>query len=190
MKNVAEKINSRHKYDFLMDMNEAVIVKWAKENGLTMEECATIQPSYGSIPSGETVHVPLKPAYGTGSGLLGGANIGISILNLKGSGRPYTKTLCYVGLVTGTSQVILGLANIRKDEVTHSLMYPPTTTSYKAQNNLSYLNIAAGTTTIITSAFNLFVNSKVKDKRNAFNLYSYPDQANKMVAGLSFSRSL
>ena len=186
---VAEKINAEHQYDYLMDMNEPVIAEWASAYGLTLEECATIQPSYGNIPTDRTIEVPIKPAYGIGSGFVGGVNVGLNVIQLRG-GRAATKALSYAGLVTGTTQIVMGLANIRKDDQQHYIVGTSTTTSYKAQNTLSYLNIAAGTTTLFTSALNLYLHKKMKDKRNAFNLYSYPGMNQQLVAGLAFTRSL
>ena len=186
---MAEKINAEHQYDYLMDMNEPVIAEWASAHGLTLEECATIQPSYGNIPTDRTIEVPIKPAYGIGSGFVGGVNVGLNVIQLRG-GRAATKALSYAGLVTGTTQIVMGLANIRKDDQQHYIVGTSTTTSYKAQNTLSYLNIAAGTTTLFTSALNLYLHKKMKDKRNAFNLYSYPGMNQQLVAGLAFTRSL
>jgi hypothetical protein len=47
-----------------------------------------------------------------------------------------------------------------------------------------------GTTTMLTSALNLIINSKIKDKRSALNLYSYQGLNNEMNLGLSFARRL
>jgi hypothetical protein len=186
----AEQINNRHQYDYLLEMNEEAINNWAKEHGLTLEECAMIQPTYGYVPTDQTFNVPIKPAYGISSGFVGGVNLGISMLNLSGRNLGRSKTLSYLGLLSGTSQIVLGLTNIRQDDKEYSINGPSTTVSYKYQNHLSYINIAAGTTTVLTSAVNLYLNKRIKDKRNALNLYTYPDINSKMVTGLSFTRSL
>ncbi|MDQ3844421.1 MAG: hypothetical protein M3342_10465 [Bacteroidota bacterium] len=89
----------------------------------------------------------------------------------------------------GEIEVALGLANLRKMKKNTSLMVSRTV-SYKAQNNLSYINIAAGTDTVFTSSANLILNNRIRDKRNAFNFYSYPNMNNKMMAGVAFTRSL
>lgn len=44
-----------------------------------------------------------------------------------------------------------------------------------------------GTTTIVTSALNLALRKKIKDKRNAFNFYSYPNYCGSVSMGLSFT---
>lgn len=189
-RNLAEQINSHHQYDYLLDMNEDVINNWAKEHGLSLKECAMIQPAYGYVPTDQTFNVPVKSAYGISSGFIGGANLGVTMLNLSGRNFGRSTTLSYIGLLSGTSQIVLGLTNIRQDDKEYSINGPSRTVSYKYQNHLSYINIAAGTTTVLTSAVNLYLNKHFKDKRNAINLYSYPDINSKMVTGLSFTRSL
>ncbi|MBD0368092.1 MAG: hypothetical protein ICV53_18560, partial [Flavisolibacter sp.] len=171
-------------------MNDESISKWAEEHGLTLEECAMIQPTYGPVPTDQTFDVPVKTSYGITSGFAGGVNLGVNILNLSNRNFGRAKALSYVGLVAGTSQVALGLANLRKDEKEYFINGPSRTVSYKAQNNLSYINIAAGTATVFTSAANLILNNRIRDKRNAFNFYSYPNMNNKMMAGVAFTRSL
>jgi hypothetical protein len=187
---VAEMINQKHQYDFLLDMNEPAIEAWAQEYGLTLEECAMIQPAYGPPPAPQTINVEIKTGYGVSSGLLGGGNIAITIANLASHGK-YHPVLSYAGIIAGTGQIMLGAANIKKSKTTYWLNGSQTTTSYKQQNNLSYANIALGTTTIVSSALNLIMNiNKKTNTRNAFNLYSYPNYSNSVTMGLSFTRQL
>jgi hypothetical protein len=47
---VAERINKKHKYDDLLAMNDESLENWIASSGLTKEEFATIQPSYGDRP--------------------------------------------------------------------------------------------------------------------------------------------
>ncbi|HYF29879.1 MAG TPA: hypothetical protein VD993_02060 [Chitinophagaceae bacterium] len=185
---VAESINERHQYDYIMDMNEEAAVAWASEHGLTVEECAMIQPAYGN--PGNSTDQPIKSSYGISSGVLGGFNTAVMINNFANRNPSRGRTVSYVGLASGAAQIILGISNIRKDEVNEFGGFYPNGKSYKTQNNLSYLNIAAGSATVITSALNLYINKNVKDKRNAFNLYSYPGMNQQLNLGLSFVRSL
>ena len=187
---VAEMINEKHQYDYLLDMNEEVINKWANEYGLSVEECAMIQPTYGYIPPAQTYNVPVKTTYAIPSAAATGINVGVSMINLSSRYAAKSKTIGYLGLLTGTSQIVLGLTNIKKEEQEFVVNGPSRTISYRQQNSVSYINIASGTTTVITSAFNLLFNSQRKDKRNAVALYSYPNVCNKLTTGLSFTRTL
>jgi len=186
---LAEEINSKHQYDFLLAMNEPVIELWADEFGLTLEECAMIQPAYGSLPGSETRVANLPAGYGIASGVLGAGNALINIAYQSGRWK-HDPALPYIGLITGTSQLIMGVANIKRARSDYWFNGGEVTTSYKKQNTVSYINIALGTTTIITSALNLAMNKKMRDKRNAFNLYSNPDYTNTLSMGLSFTRRI
>ena len=186
---LAEDINARHQYDFLLDMKEPAIEAWADEYGLTLEECAMIQPTYGAPPPDQTSYADIQTGYGVSSGLVGGTNIAINIANLSNRLKHNT-ALSYIGLMTGTGQVIMGIANVKRTSSLPVINGGETYTSYKAQNNLSYVNIAMGTTTIVTSALNLVLQKKIKDKRNAFNLYSYPNYTSSVSMGLSFTRKI
>ena len=185
----AEEINAKHQYDFLLDMKEPTIEVWASEFGLTLEECAMIQPTYGPPSSSQTNYADIKTGYGIFSGLIGGSNIAINMANLSNRFKNNT-TMSYIGLIAGTGQVIIGIANVRRTSLLPQINGGGAYTSFKAQNNLSYINIAMGTTTLLTSALNLALQKKIKEKRNAFNLYSYPDYSNSLSMGLSFTRKI
>lgn len=186
---LAEAINAKHQYDFLLDMNEPAIAAWAREYGLTLEECAMIQPAYGPPPSYETSYADIKTGYGVSSGIIGGANFAINLANFSNRFKN-NSALSYIGLVAGAGQLVLGAANIKKTSVEPMINGGDVTTSYKKQNNLSYANIALGSATIVTSALNLMMNNRKKDSRNAFNLYSYPGYNNSVTMGLSFTRRM
>jgi hypothetical protein len=187
---LAEQINEKHQYDYLLNMNEEVIAQWADEYGLTLEECAMIQPAYGPIGEPRTDYMEVKTGYGVSSAITGGANLALTIANVSAKYKN-SPALPYIGLVTGTAQIILGATSFKKSTVTGGINDSPIiTTSYKAQNNLSYINIAAGATTVISSAINLVMQKKNKDQRSSFNLYSYPGYNNSVAMGISFSRRM
>lgn len=188
---LAEQINSAHQYDYLADMNEPALAAWAEEHGFTLEECAIIQPTYGPVTPDVIVKMPISKDYGISSGVVGGFNIAVSTITLSGGLRNgNAKTLSYIGLFTGATQILMGAANIRSQKIDNYTFYNARIKTYKAQNNLSYINIGMGTTTMVTSALNLIINSKMKDKRNAVALYSYPGLNSDMNLGLSFARRL
>ena len=186
---LAEKINAKHQYKFISDMNDCDIETWANEFGLTMQECAMIQPTYGPPPSAQTKYADIKPGYGIFSGLMGGTNIAINVANLSSHYKQNTK-LSYIGLVAGTGQIIMGIANVKRTSMLPQINGGDNYTSFKAQNNLSYINIAMGTTIIVTSALNLALQKKIRDKRTCISLYSYPDYSNSVSMGLSFTRKI
>jgi hypothetical protein len=46
-RDIAELISERFMYNEILEMNDPVVINWIEECGLTREECAIIQPSYG-----------------------------------------------------------------------------------------------------------------------------------------------
>jgi hypothetical protein len=189
-RNVAEKINAEHQYEFIEEMNESIVAEWANEYGLSLEECAMIQPTYGGLPTEKTVEMPVKTSYGISSGFLGGTNIAANIFNLKNSTVGNYKIISKIGLATGTAQIILGLANIRKDQIDWGINNYDTKYSYKAQRNLSYINVAAGAATLVTSSLNLLLNKNKENVKNNISFYSTPSPNNEMNLGLSLVRRL
>lgn len=188
---LAEEINLKYQYDFVLDMHEQAINSWANEFGLTLEECAMIQPTYGPIYS-ETDYAGISSGYWFTSATATAGNSFINTINLidlfnskKNNGR-----LPFFGLVTGTGQIVLGLANIRKKSVIARINGPTTYVSYAHQNSLSAFNIFSGTATIVTSFLNLNADIRNKKRKTAFAIYSYPLYKNCMVSGISFTRRL
>lgn len=45
-RNVAEQINAKYKYEYLLNMQGEALERWIAASGLTKEECAMIQPTY------------------------------------------------------------------------------------------------------------------------------------------------
>jgi len=187
----AEDINSKHQYDYITDMQEPLIEQWANEFGLTLEECAMIQPSYGWMPPDPNIPVAeqsIRKVHGVASSLIGGANIAIMITNLSQRTNGLGNRLAYVGIVTGATQLIFGAATLKSDrKYTSDGAYR---LSYKAGNNLSYLNIATGSATIVSSLINMGINKRAKNKKNAVSVYSYPGLNNKLSLGCSFAKTL
>jgi hypothetical protein len=177
---VADDINSKHKYDELSAMNNATVDNWVLTSGLTKEECAMIQPTYGPTPVYTYNHI--TPAYGISSSILGGLNISFNTVNGIQIGKGTTnKTVPILGLITGAGQIALGSAMFPKEQLT----WGGTSYTNESQKTLSMVNIGLGTTTMILSAWNLITNRKPKDKLTTWNIYSFPTQNNN--TGMAFS---
>lgn len=184
----AEKINENHQYDYLLDMQEPAIEAWADQYGLTLRECAMIQPSYGPPPQPQQINADIKKGYGISSGIVGGANLALIATSFSPQYRN-RKTMSCLGIATGTVQLVMGLTNIQKAKTDYVINGPQITTYYKAQNNLSYGNIAVGTATMVTSAFNLLMHQKNNQSKTTVNIYSYPDNRS-LAMGVYFTRKL
>lgn len=179
---VAEGINAKFKYEYLLAMNDPNIDSWIQSHGLTKEECALIQPTYGPTPSDSYI----SPTYGVSSFLLTGLNISLNIINgIQISKGTNDKTVPIWGLVSGLAQLGMGAYSYPKEEMKIYGLY-----ANQGQRNVSLMNIGLGTSTIILSTWNLVANKKPKAKPLSWNIYSFPMQDQQMGVGFSLTKRL
>jgi hypothetical protein len=182
---VAEDINSNYKYDNLLAMHSTTVDEWVKSSGLTKEECAMIQPAYGGGPYPGGVYLEanyISTGYGVSSGILGAVNISTGIINgIQISKGAKNKTMSILGLVTGTTQVMLGALG-RPPKITYDAA------TNKSKRALSGVNIGVGASTVILSTWNLLTNKKPKECRTSWNIYSFPTHNNNTGVALAFTR--
>ena len=181
-RHVADDINSKHKYDELLAMNNSTVDNWVLTSGLTKEECAMIQPTYGPTPVHTYNHI--TPSYGISSSIIGGLNLSLNtIIGIQIGKDTTNKTVPIMGLITGAGQIVLGSAMFPKDINSWGTTY-----TNESQKTLSMVNIGLGTTTMILSAWNLITNRKPKDKLMTWNIYSFPTEDNNTGMAFSLSR--
>jgi hypothetical protein len=108
---VAEDINSIYKYDELLAMNDPTVEEWIAGSGLSSEECAMIQPTYGwqqpiyIYPSKNYI----SPAYGISSSILGGVNFSFAAINaVQMVNGAKCKAIPVISLFSGMGQFALG----------------------------------------------------------------------------------
>jgi hypothetical protein len=189
---IAEDINSRHKYEEILAMNDKVVDEWIAASGLSREECAMIQPAYGGggglFPTPSTAsNNNITKGEGISSSVFSGANVSINTINLlqtiKGTNN---KTVGVLGLITGAGQTFLGVA-----------MFPESNTDYYGTNatneskkTLSMVNIGLGTTTMLLSAWNLISNKKPRYPKVTWNLNSFETPNNTLGMAVTFRKRL
>lgn len=174
---VAEDINSKFQYEYLMAMNDPKIDNWADANGFTKEELAMIQPSYSYYSDG---YIPTANALSTA--VFGGLNLSLSTVNALQIGKGTNKKVApIIGLVTGVGQVFLG-----------AVTYPTEKYGYDSYRNgerkLSLFNIGFGTSTIALSTWNMIANRKRKERTTSYNIYGFPTQDGSMAFGFNLSK--
>lgn len=177
---IAEEINEKYKYEYLMAMNDQTIDQWIQSSGLTKEECAMIQPAYGPTPSDSYV----TATYGVSTSVLSGLNISLNTINgiqiSRGADR---RTVPILGLISGAGQIALGAFNYPKEQTVWGGTFVN-----PAQRNLSLINIGLGTSTLILSSWNLITNRKPKEKSLTWNLYSFQTTDNNTGLGFSVTK--
>lgn len=171
---LAEYINSRFQYAYIKEINLPELGNWVLQSGLTLEECAMIQPAYPSVRE-------LSPAFTVGSILFSGTNVLLSTSNLshyfsKDGKRKYA----FLGMLFGTLQAGWGLVNYGTQA---GDIYPD-----NGARNYFILNSICGVVGITGSALNLLGN-KPNEPKNKVGFFTYPVN-NKLVYGISFRNSL
>jgi hypothetical protein len=177
---VAEDINEKYKYEYLLAMNDEGVDNWIDNSGLTKEECAMIQPTYG--PSPEVNYNYVSPEYGISSALIGGASLSFGVINgIQISNGSDNRTAAILGMVVGAGQITLGAVNHPEETV----FVNGSTAINESQRKLSLVNIGLGTSTLLLSTWNLIANREPKDKSVSWNIYSWPTEES--TAGIGFS---
>ncbi len=182
-RNVADAININYKYDEILEMNDKTVENWILNSGLTKEECAMIQPTYG--PSPVYTYNYITPAYGISSSIVGGLNLSLNTLNGIQIGKGKKNNIVPIfGIISGIGQFALG-----------SAMYPKEQTSWngvnmrnESQRTLSIVNIGLGTTTMLLSTWNLLTKRKLNNNSTTWNIYSFPTQNNTTAFAISMTR--
>jgi hypothetical protein len=94
---VAEQINARHQYEEILKMRDQRVAHWVATSGLTMEECAMIQPAYSNPTRGY-----IEPGYAISSSVMTGVNFSMSALNgIQITRGANSKLVGILGLATG-----------------------------------------------------------------------------------------
>ncbi len=175
-RDVAESINAKYKYEYVLNMQDPIIDEWIASNGLTKKECAMIQPSYpwqgGKITQG----------YAISSSVLLGANVAFSTANIiqLSKNERNNNALSILGMSFGAAQLTLGI-----------IQYVPNDNyymDYSSVNNLSILNMAMGTSSMVIGLINLLKTKKYEAPKTSWNTFSAPLPNQTMGYGLSICR--
>ena len=179
---VAEQINARHKYDLLIEMDLPLLNQWIAGSGLTLEECAMIQPTYNYYPPDPGNEI--NSSYAIPSALFTGINVSMMSLNsIQVLTNSDDKLVPIVGLVTGAGQLALGVIKYPQEYYHTISPYP---FFNKTERDVSLLNIGLGSATLVMSTFNLIL--KPKETKTSWNVFSFPASGTGNGIGLAMVR--
>ena len=177
---VAEQINARYQYEYLMEMEWKVIDEWIASSGLTKLECAMIQPSYGPTPTENYI----TPGFGYATAVFSGANVALSVMNVSQINRQnqglFTPIL---GMVLGAGQITLGALNFPEIQYGWSGSY-----INEAQRNYALMNVALGTSSVIFSTWSLITRKPIKSSNLTWNIAAYPTSKSNINLAFSFCK--
>ena len=176
---LSEKINDQFQYASVFDMEMPELTDWVAMSGLTLEECAMIQPAYWGPDLPE-------PGYGVATAVWSGGNASLVAFNTAQIGkRPGTLTVPVVGILSGAGQLAMGSYRFRQENKSRNGLG----SARKGEVNASLLNIGVGTATMLISSYNLLSNWEGKKERTTgVNLFSYPTSENQLAVGLGVSK--
>jgi hypothetical protein len=178
---VAEQINARFQYEYLLEMEWNVIDEWIASSGLTKLECAMIQPTYGSTPTENYI----TPGFGYATAVFSGANVALSVMNVSQINRQnqglFTPIL---GMVFGAGQITLGALNFPEIQYGWSGSY-----RNEAQRNYALMNVALGTSSVIFSTWSLITRKTAKTRNVSWNVGAFPTNRNQLNVAFSFRKS-
>jgi hypothetical protein len=178
---VAEQINARYQYEYLMEMEWNVIEEWISSSGLTKLECAMIQPTYGPTPTENHI----TPGFGYATAVFSGANVALSVMNVSQINRQnqclFTPIL---GMVLGAGQITLGALNFPEIQYGWSGSY-----INEAQRNYALMNVALGTSSVIFSTWSLITRKPDKTRNVSWNVGAFPTNRNQLNVAFSFRKS-
>jgi hypothetical protein len=179
---VAEQINARFQYEYLLEMEWNVIDEWIASSGLTKLECAMIQPTYGPTPTENYI----TPGFGYATAVFSGANVALSVMNVSQINRQnqclFTPIL---GMVFGAGQITLGALNFPEIQYGWSGSY-----INEAQRNYALMNVALGTSTLVFSTWNLVTRKRPKPASLTWNVGAFPSGKNQFNLAFSFRKTL
>lgn len=172
----AERINQHFQYHNIAQMHDAGLSRWVAGSGLSVAECALIQPTY-NFQQPET----LTNNYATSSALLGGANLAAIALNRSAAGQQTGRWLPLVTMAAGTTQAIVGMGNFPSADSYYS-------TSSDARRYVSIANVGVGTATLLFGTWSLLHRSGTASSqlpRTSWNVRPSPVGGGQQAEGTS-----
>lgn len=177
---VAEQINAKYKYEYLLNMQDETLENWIAGSGLTKEECAMIQPSYPTVETHTYGKADLSKRFQTNTAIVTTANVVFGSLNIMMISRgEQVKNLPFLGIVSGTTSILLGAYNLNRD------LGAGYTTNH--QRNLSIMNIGLGATSIFLSVMNVSRQNRMANRKDGLCYSVYPVSDIQNRQGLGFS---
>jgi len=180
---LVNEIQSSMNYAYIEDMNIEDLALWVENSGLTLEECAMIQPTYMWVPSPDLNYV--SPGYTAASAALTGFNVAstaIGFIQINNNGNQWLMPA--LGIGSGISQLTIGSININKYEDNWNV--------YKRHENLSMANIAIGTFSVALNSYSLIRSLKGKKQQRdlTWNAYAFPSQNAQVNFGFNLVKRL
>jgi hypothetical protein len=170
---LVQVIESTQNYATIYEMTNPDLATWVAQSGLTLEECAMIQPAYSPPANSGPDFIPT--GYAISSSAISGIGLSTSLISASNLKTPQKNgwIIPSIGITSGVSQITLGAVNYNRQQY-----YDPWSwTSYpsKRNQNLSMFNIAFGTFTTAFNTYALIQQIRGKKTRSdlSWNVFGY-----------------
>lgn len=190
--NAAVAINEKHQYETIAEMkDDPLLLNWVAQSGLTLQECAMIQPTYGSPPvsdGNDPNDQYITKSYGVSTGISAGVNIGLNAINqfqIKNGGK--SKLAPVMGLATGAYSIINGIRHYPRKPLSSGFY---TEESNETKKLMSVGNITLGSVSMILSAWNLVKNRHKSPNKISWAPYYQPMAEGKAVYGVGMTKRI
>ncbi|NVK65043.1 MAG: hypothetical protein HWE22_10680 [Flavobacteriales bacterium] len=186
---LVQEIEASENYATIYEMTNPKLLKWVAQSGLTLEECAMIQPTYYTPVNSNANYIP--PAYAISSSAISGVGLSTSLINLSQlkTSSKHGWIMPSIGIASGISQTLLGSFNYNRNVAYQGWleMYPEIP---KRHQNLSMFNIAFGTFTTVFNTYALVYQLRNKKKRKdiSLNLYGFQTPTNEVNIGFRLTK--
>lgn len=177
---LVKSIEATENYAAIYEMTNPDLADWVAQSGLTLKECAMIQPTYGTPTYYNENYVPA--GYAISSSALSGIGLSASLISLNNLKTPQKNgwIIPAIGMASGLGQITLGAINYRDSWSWYG--YPS-----KRNENVSLFNIAFGT---FTTAFNTYaliqqLRGKKARKDLSLNVFGYQSPNDDIAVGFN-----
>lgn len=181
---LVKAIEGTENYATIYEMTNPELVEWVAQSGLTLEECAMIQPTYGTPISSGPDYVP--PAYAISSSAISGIGLSTSLISLSNLKTPQKHGWIApsIGMASGIGQITIGAINYNRQYIDPWSWYGYTN---KRNQNLSMFNIAFGTFTTAFNTYALIQQLRGKKTRSdlSWNVFGYQSPNNDVSVGFN-----
>lgn len=182
---LVKAIESTENYSTIYEMTNPELLEWVKQSGLTLKECAMIQPTYSAPIEADPTYVPT--GYAISSSAISGIGLSstlISLGNLK-TPKKFGWIVPTVGIISGMSQITLGAVNYNREFPVDPWGWNTYPVVHRRHQNLSLFNIGFGT---FTTAFNMYAliqqRRGIKSRSDlSWNVYGFQSKSNDYTVG-------
>ena len=184
---LVKEIEASENYSTIYEMTNPELITWVEQSGLTLKECAMIQPTYWAPIETDPDYIPT--GYGIASASISGIGLSTSLFSLGNLKNPQKNgwIIPSIGIASGVSQITLGAVNYNREFASDPWGINQYPVIHKRHQNLSLFNIGFGTFSTVFNTYALIQQLRGKKKRTdlSWNVFGYQSPSNNVTVGFN-----